>query len=115
MQPFKYNPNFNSGSFRHKIIFLAPQSVEDELGQSEINWVKYKSVWAMIRTVKGSEYIGASTEQGELIYRFVTHFTPGITRDMRIDFNGRIFDIIEPPINDDEMNKTLTILAKERV
>ncbi|MBG9541244.1 head-tail adaptor protein, partial [Bacillus paranthracis] len=27
----------------------------------------------------------------------------------------RIFDIIEPPMNDDEMYQTLTIIAKEHV
>lgn len=27
--------------------------------------------------------------------------------------NNRIFDIIEPPMNDDEMYQTLTIIAKE--
>ncbi|MEK5390209.1 phage head closure protein [Margalitia sp. FSL K6-0131] len=115
MQPFKYNPNFNSGSFRHRITFLKPETIEDELGQKETEWVEYKKAWAMIKTVKGSEYISSGSEQATIISRFIIHYTEGITVIMRIDFNGRIFDIIEPPINDDEANKTLTILAKERV
>lgn len=115
MKPFKYNPNFNSGSFRHKIIFLKPISTKDELGQSEINWIEYKNEWAIIKTLKGSEYVEAGSERSTIIYRFIIHYIPEITSDMRIHYNGRIFDIIEPPINDDELNKTLTILAKERV
>ncbi|MES1054574.1 head-tail adaptor protein, partial [Bacillus thuringiensis] len=34
---------------------------------------------------------------------------------MRINMKGRIFGIIEPPMNDDEMYQTLTIIAKEHV
>lgn len=115
MQPFKYNPNNNSGSRRHRIVFLKPDPIVDELGQQEDNWTEFKEVWAMIKTLKGSEYVSAGSERATIISRFIIHYTVGITSDMRINYNGRIFDIIEPPINDDEANKTLTIIAKERV
>jgi len=116
MQPFKYNPNFNTGSFRNRITFLKLASIEDELGQ-EIgeDWVEFKNAWAIIKTLKGSEYLSSGSERATIISRFIIQYIEGITADMRIDYNGRIFDIIEPPINDDELNKTLTILAKERV
>lgn len=115
MQPFKYRNRINSGLFRNRIQFLQSTTVEDELGQKETSWDQYKSVWAMIKTVRGSEYVAAAADQAELTYRFVVPFTPGISKDMRIDYNGRIFDIIEPPINDDELNETLTILAREQL
>lgn len=115
MQPFKYNPNYNSGSFRNRITFFKQTTIEDELGQNEVVYQEYKSCWAMIRTMKGSEYLAAATAQAERTYRFVIRYTDDITTDMQINFKGRTFDIIEPPINDDELNKTLTILAKERV
>lgn len=115
MQPYKYNPNFNSGTFRHRITFLKPKTFVDEIGQETTEWVEFKKAWAMIKTVKGSEYIAAGAERATIIYRFIIPYTTGITSDMRISYKGRTFDIIEPPINDDELNKTLTILAKERV
>jgi len=115
MQPFKYNPNYNTGQFRHRITFLEDVTVTDEIGQEITEWVGFKKAWAMIKTVKGSEYVAAGSERATIIYRFIIRYTKGITSDMRISYQGRTFDIIEPPINDDEMNKTLTILAKERV
>jgi len=115
MKPFKYNPNNNSGLFRHRITFLKALSVEDEIGQSEIQWIADKQAWSIIKTIKGSEYFSSGSQQAEIISRFIIRYMFGITADMRIDYNGRIFDIIEPPINDDEANKTLTIIAKERV
>jgi len=91
------------------------QPVTDELGQDETEWIEFKSAWAMIKTLKGSEYVSAGAEQGSITSRFVVFYTAGITKDMRISYQNRIFDIIEPPINDDELNKTLTIIAKEHV
>jgi SPP1 family predicted phage head-tail adaptor len=115
MKPFKYNPNDNSGSRRHRIIFLKPSDgKKDELGQIDENWVEFKKAWAMIKTLKGSEYVSSGAERVEITSRFIIPYTSGINSDMRISYNGRIFDIVEPPINDDELNKSLTILAKER-
>lgn len=117
MQPFKYNPNNHSGQFRHRISFqrLVENGSVDEDGFPTEGWEEVKAAWAMIKTVKGSEYFSAAAVQAERVYRFVIHYTEGITNDMKIKYDGRLFDIIEPPINDDEKNKTLTILAKEVV
>lgn len=114
MQPFKYNPNFNSGQFRHRITFQKFSSVKDDLGQeSDGDWQDVASAWAMIKTLKGREYFQAAATKTETSSRFIIHYRDGIDSSMRIVYNGRTFDIIEPPINDDEMNKTLTIIANE--
>lgn len=115
MQPFKYNPNYNSGSFRHKITFQQYVESENELGDTIKGWEDFKSVWAMIKTTQGKEFIQAAAVQGERTVRFVIRYTTGITNDMKIFYDGREFDIISPPINDDELDKTLTIMAREVV
>ncbi|EJR56201.1 hypothetical protein IIM_01293 [Bacillus cereus VD107] len=115
MRPFQYKKPLNTGDFRNRIIIEQPVVIKDELNQEvEIdNWQEVKKAWAMIKTVKGSEYIEASASRATRIYRFVIPYTSGITEEMRINLKGRIFDIIEPPMNDDEMYQTLTIIAKE--
>ncbi|PEA54505.1 head-tail adaptor protein [Bacillus pseudomycoides] len=118
MRPFQYKPPLNSGDFRNRIIIEQPIVIEDELGQTsedEITWKELKKAWAIIKTLKGSEYIAASASQATRMYRFIIPYTHGITEEMRINIKGRIFDIIEPSINDDEQNKTLTIITKEKV
>ncbi|MGI2801624.1 phage head closure protein [Bacillus cereus group sp. BfR-BA-01360] len=116
MRPFQYKKPLNTGDFRNRIIIEQPITIEDEFGQViETSWTELKKVWAMIKTLKGSEYMEASASQATRIYRFIIPYTHGITELMRINLKGRIFDIIEPPMNDDEMNRTLTIIAKERV
>jgi SPP1 family predicted phage head-tail adaptor len=101
---------------KRKIIIQKLISVEDELGQEvEAEWQDFKVLWATIKTMQGREYFAAATAQAENTYRFIIRYTTGITNDMRIIYKGRVFSIVEPPINDDELNKTLTILAKEKV
>ncbi|MFB6649605.1 phage head closure protein [Bacillus toyonensis] len=114
MRPFQYKKPLNSGDFRNRISIEQPVVIKDELNQViETDWQEVKKAWSMIKTVKGSEYIEASASQATRVYRFVMPYTSGITELMRIKMKGRIFDIIEPPMNDDEMYQTLTIIAKE--
>lgn len=117
MRPYKYNPNNHSGLFRNRITILHTAVTEDELGNQIVDdEAEFARAWAMIKTVKGSEYLSASAVRGERIYRFIIRpYMPGITNNMKISFEGRTFDIIEPPINDDEMDATLTIIARERI
>ncbi|KEF40118.1 phage head-tail adaptor, putative, SPP1 family [Schinkia azotoformans MEV2011] len=117
MQPFKYNPNFNSGSFRHRITLQQFMETTDPVTDRVIkDWVDIKSVWSAIKTIKGSEYLSAATtkEHAEKTYRFVIRYTPGIDHSVqtRIKYNKRIFDI-ESILNDDEDRKTITIIAQE--
>ncbi|EOV9525578.1 phage head closure protein [Bacillus cytotoxicus] len=114
MRPFQYKKPLNTGDFRNRIIIEQPVVIKDELNQViETSWQEVKKAWSMIKTMKGSEYIEASASQATRIYRFIIPYTDGITEEMRINMKGRIFDIIEPPMNDDEMYQTLTIIAKE--
>ncbi|KAA0746009.1 phage head closure protein [Bacillus wiedmannii] len=114
MRPFQYKKPLNTGDFRNRISIEQPVVIKDELNQViETSWQELKKAWSMIKTVKGSEYIEASASRATRIYRFVIPYTTGITEEMRIKMKERIFDIIEPPMNDDEMYQTLTIIAKE--
>ncbi|MGH0601697.1 phage head closure protein [Bacillus mycoides] len=114
MRPFQYKKPLNTGDFRNRISIEQPVVIKDELNQViETSWQELKKAWSMIKTVKGSEYIEASASQATRVYRFVIPYTSGITEEMRINMKNRIFDIIEPPMNDDEMYQTLTIIAKE--
>lgn len=107
----------NPARFGHRISFYKDILLEDDIAQEIVYEEKelVKTVWADVKTMKGSEYFAAASTKSELTYRFITRYTTDISNDMEIRFKGRIFEIIEPPINDDELNITLTIIAKERL
>jgi SPP1 family predicted phage head-tail adaptor len=113
VQQFKYNPNFNSGSFRNKITIQEYVSGSDPDGFPLEEWQDVKTVWAMIKTIQGREFYQAAAVQAENTTRFVTRYTTGINNKMRIKYGERIFDIVAPPINDNEKNITLTIITNE--
>ncbi|MDX1806542.1 MAG: phage head closure protein [Paenisporosarcina sp.] len=116
MKPFKYNPNNHSGKFNHRITFqeIVPNSGVNENGFPIDAWQDVKSAWAMIKTLKGSEYFSSSSTQNETESRFVIHYTTGLHPNMRIFYHDRTFNI-ESIINDDEADKTLTIIVKEAI
>lgn len=114
MKQNKYNPNTHSGKFRNRISIVEMVDTEDELGNQIERPREVTKAWAMIKTLKGSEYLKAAAVRAEKTYRFIIHYTPGITNKMVVKYDKRTFDIIEPPTNDDEMDRTLTIIAKER-
>lgn len=114
MKQNRYNPNFHSGLFKNRISIVEMVDIEDELGNQIEDEQEFTKAWAMIKTLKGSEYLKAAAVRAERIYRFIIHYTPDITNKMIVKYDNRTFDIIEPPTNDDEMDRTLTIIAKER-
>ncbi|MBT2736162.1 phage head closure protein [Bacillus sp. ISL-7] len=105
----------NPGEFKHRIIFQQINIVKDELGQELKEWTDFKSVWCMIKTIQGREYLAAAATQNENTVRFVVRYASDIDSSMRIVYKGRLFEIVAPPINDDEQNKTLTIITREKV
>ncbi|USK56573.1 phage head closure protein [Cytobacillus solani] len=121
MQP-KYKPKMNSGLFRHYITFQEyDPEAKNENGfplPEDQRYVDVKSVYAMIKTLsdRGSsyEFYEAATTHSKNTNSFVVRYTTGITSDMRIKYNGHFYEI-QSIINDNEMDKTLTIVAREVV
>jgi SPP1 family predicted phage head-tail adaptor len=102
----------NPGQFNRRITIQSNVETKDDLGQIENSWQDSHLVWAMIKTVQGREYFEAASTQNENTVRFVIRYVKGINPHMRILYNDRVFEILSV-INDDERNKTLTILTKE--
>jgi SPP1 family predicted phage head-tail adaptor len=121
LKPFKYNPNDNSGTYRHKILIRKRTLIVDELLQEIESYSDYGKYWSMIKTIKGSEYISAAQEQFEKTVRFVVRYSKSL--DAFIDTEKTSFEIVykgvtydvKDAVNDDEMNNTVTIVAESRV
>lgn len=104
----------NPALFKHRITIFKEKSDENENGFPIETREEICRVWTAIKTVRGTEYVEAAAVQSENTYRFIIRYREGIDPHMKIDYKGRIFDI-ESVLNDDEIRKTLTIVAKELV
>ena len=121
MKAFKYNPNDNSGTYRHKILIRQRTIIVDDLLQEIESYQDYGKYFAMIKTVKGNEYIGAAQEQFEKTVRFVVRYSKSLDAfitaektSFEINYKGVVYDA-KSAVNDDEMNNTVTIIAEGRV
>ena len=104
----------NPGLFDKRITFCKTEITVDDLLQEIEEFVEYATVWSMIRTLKSDEYYSAATTKNEESKRFIIRYRKGITSDMQIKYNEQLYDI-KSIINDDEKDKTLTIIAETKV
>lgn len=121
MKPNKYNYNNQSGMYRHKILIRQRIITTDEIMQEIESYEDYGSYWAMIKTIKGSEFIRASQEQFEKTTRFVIKYSKSLEAfitaektSFEIEYKGVVYDV-KDAVNDDELSETVTILAEGRV
>lgn len=94
--------------FKNRIEILEMRSNPGpEPGETE---VLFSKAWADIKTMKGSEYNNAVMAGNEGKSRFIIRYIKGIRASMKIKYNGLTYDI-ESITNDDENNRTITIIG----
>ena len=100
---------------RHSIVIEAPGEGQDSFGQLTEVWTPYHPCRASIEPLQGKEYFEAQKINSEQQVRFRIRYKAGITSEMRINFNGRIFNIAAPPIDPKERHRELQIMAVEKL
>jgi SPP1 family predicted phage head-tail adaptor len=110
----------NPGKYRHIITFQQQLETDNPYGErprnDDANWEDVKTTRAGIFPISGRDIFEAMRTDSEITHKIMVRYDPTFKIDssMRILFNGRIFDIISPPINFQEKNIELSILCKER-
>lgn len=106
--------------FKHRISLFKRTITTDELFQEIETFEEVTKLWAMIKTLKGQEAQTADTSTVNTS-RFVVRYSKYL-RDLfadektslEIHYRGVVYDI-KSVINDDELNKTYTIVAEGRL
>lgn len=102
----------NAGDYRHKIIFLKNHGGQDDYGESMDDWQIFKSVYAAADPLLGNEYFTALTIDSKVEIKFNSRYISGITNDMRIQHNGKIYEMLSA-INVKGLNRELLCYCKE--
>jgi len=100
--------------FAHRISLLK-NTAKTEL--DEIKWEEFAVCFAEVRPVCDNKYVSMEgLSFGNVIteeyFHFRTRYIKNITKEMRISFNKRIFEI-KRIINHQEKNRMLSIIALE--
>lgn len=85
-----------------------------DLDSEDEDWKDIATTWANINPISGKEYYSAETINSDLTHKIRLRYRRGITPDMRILYNGRIFYIVSV-INEYEKNTILQLMCRELI
>lgn len=101
------------GDLNKRITLQHTTKIPDGMGSFTTTWNDTATVWAAIWPLSVSERIMSKQLSGELTHRIRIRYRRGIRTSHRIKFGERYFNIDGPPINPNERNEYLDIMAKE--
>ncbi len=101
------------GRLNHKVVIEQRTETKNTLGEDETTWSTYKWTWAQVSPLSGKEYLANNELQSVVTGRVSMRYLSGVTVDMRINWDNRIFDIISI-INTEERNRELILMVEEQ-
>lgn len=103
-----------AGKLRHLATIESPVRSQTESGDVVKSFSTVASAYISIRPLTGRELWNAQQMQADMSHEIVMRYTPGVTSDMTVVYDGRRYEIAEPPENVDERNIVLRLLCIKR-
>lgn len=100
------------GDLRHRVALQKKEITEDELKQQSETWTDIATVWAAVEPLSGREYFAAEQVNTENSVKITIRYKKGITTDMRIVYDGKIFEVISI-LNPKERCVSLVLICRE--
>lgn len=85
----------NSGDLRHRIQIKKLATIRNEFNEQIEEWNLVKKVWAAIIPALGRNYYAADQTQTDAKTKINTRYHPEITREMRIYYGNKVYEIID--------------------
>lgn len=84
-----------AGPLRFRVRVDAPTESRNSVGEVEQTWSEYKTIWADIEPIRGTERLNLMQVQATVDVKIITRANAGagITPKMRFVYGDRIFDI----------------------
>ena len=102
----------SSGQLRKRITLQAETTATDNAGGYALVWTDIMSAWAEISPSNGNKYFVAGHLESHITHHVTMRYQSGITTNMRMIYNSRIFNI-RAVLNTDESNRWLELLVEE--
>jgi len=104
MNPAKYN---------RRITLQQKTTHTNSEGISSEAWTDIITVWAARESLRGREFFAAAAVQAEHTVRFRIRYREGVSSAMRILSEGKVYEIISPPIEGEGRSRELVLMCKE--
>ena len=103
-----------SGILRHKVTIQTATVAQDAMGQPKRTWATYGYWHCNITPLRGREFVDSNSLQDEQTYKFQGRYVSGLTPQMRISWNSKIFEI-KSVVNVNERDRMTEVMATEGV
>lgn len=101
------------GEMNRRIDIEYPESVVDDTGGFEpVEWKHFKTVWAHIEPLKGTQVLWSQTLQHRVTHKVTIRYLKGLKSDMRFIFEGRVFQI-QAFRDIEESHRFMEVMAEE--
>ena len=97
----------------HIVEILKLERTENEFGEPIENWVVFKNLYTSYEPIFGNQYFSAEQMRNGTTVKFEGEWVDGITRDMRVRHDNKLYDINSDPINLRGRNTTLILYCKD--
>jgi SPP1 family predicted phage head-tail adaptor len=100
------------GRLRHRITIEQSTETRDANGDRVPAWNVFAAdVPAAFQSGPGREYLAAEAIRAEVAGRFNIRYLPGVTAQMRVLWDGLVWNIKAPPIVDPTARREMTLLV----
>jgi len=103
-----------AGKLRHVVTIQQPIKTNNAINEAVIDWQVFaRDIRANLLPLGSKEFFAQDKEKSSITHKLFIRYIEGVTNQMRIIMGARIFEIVAPPINVDEMDRELVIMVKE--
>lgn len=103
-----------AGRLRRQITIEVGTATQDATGQEILSWATFATVRASVEPLNGKESFTAEQEQAKATTRFRVRYIEGVTPKMRVNYDGRLFNIVSV-LDPHDRRRELHILGVEDV
>jgi len=103
-----------AGKLKKRVVIQKNTPTQDAYGSEVESWATFATRWASVEPLKGQEFFAAQQTDAALTVAFRLRYLAGVTTEMRVSYNSRLFDI-HSAINVDERNRELILMCTEAV
>jgi SPP1 family predicted phage head-tail adaptor len=102
------------GSLHDRIMIEVATLTPNTFSEPAKTWSTFATVWANVQPVSGAEPFIPEQFAPIVNYRIDMWFLDGVTPEMRVNWNGRLFDILAA-MGRKTIGNRMFLLAKEHV
>jgi SPP1 family predicted phage head-tail adaptor len=83
-----------AGEFDQRITLQSKSVTRNAIGEEVVTWGDVATIWAKVMPLRGNAFYAANQQQHSIDARLLIRDRAGITTDMRLQWAGRPYDIV---------------------